>query len=140
MGDAGKRHVSSLALLEEEMTNEHLRLGELGEALAEQFLRQKGLRVIERRVRVRRGELDLVAKNGDEWIFIEVKTRSRNEMGGAIAAFSRSKESRMKRAVEDYVHVHGLYEAPIRCDVVAVDFAADGAPEITHYPGCVMWR
>lgn len=122
------------------MSRGHLELGESGEALAVEYLRSKGLHIVDQRVRFRRGELDVVARDGREWVFVEVKTRSGNRMGGATAAFTERKASRMRRAVEEYVLMHDLFREPIRCDVVAIDFSADGTPEIKHYPGCVIWK
>lgn len=122
------------------MKSRHLELGESGENLAEKYLRGKGMRIVDRRVRLRRGELDLIARDGAEWVFIEVKTRSTDRMGGATAAFTPAKASRMKRAVEEYVHRHAFLEQPICCDVVAIDFLPDGMPDIKHFPGCVIWE
>lgn len=122
------------------MNRGHLELGESGEALAAEYLRTQGLRIVDQRVRFRRGELDIVARNGREWVFVEVKTRSDDRMGGATAAFTDRKAARMRRAVEEYVLLHDLFREPIRCDVVAIDFNADGVPEIKHYPGCITWK
>ncbi len=115
--------------------SDHLRLGEAGEDLAAGFLERQGLSIVERRVRFRRGELDIVARNGREWVFVEVKTRSPGSAGTASEALTRRKSARMARAVREYVALHDLHDQPIRCDLVAVDVGPDGAPEISHYPG-----
>lgn len=117
------------------MATRHLELGEAGEELAVRFLEKLGMKILERRVRFRRGELDIVAKNGKEWVFVEVKTRSGNRMGTAAEAMTRRKSARMGRAVREYVTRHGLDDQPIRCDLVAVDFGFDDQPEIHHFPG-----
>ena len=121
------------------MTN-HLDLGLNGEALAENFLERQGLDIVERRVRYACGEIDLVAKNGDEWVFVEVKTRKSVSGGSAAEAFSPAKARRMRRAVETYVYKNNLDGEAMRCDFVAIDIAPDGTPEISHFPGEITWR
>ena len=116
----------------------HLRLGEMGEELAAGFLQKRGLSIVERRVRFRRGELDIVARNGREWVFVEIKTRSRGSAGTASEALTRRKSLRLSRAVREYVNRHGLHDQPIRCDLVAVDIGRDGVPTISHYPGGIL--
>lgn len=115
----------------------HLRVGEAGEELAARFLEGKGLRIVGRRVRCGKGELDIVAREGREWVFVEVKTRRSARMGTAAEALTPRKTARMFRAVEEYVAAHDLDEMPIRLDLIAIDYNADGVPEVTHYPGGV---
>ena len=122
------------------MRNRHLLLGEKGEDLAADFLARKGLKIVARRVRFKRGELDIVAKNGKEWVFVEVKTRSSSSMGTAAEAMTPTKLARMSRAVDEYAHLHNLGNAPMRCDLVTVDFDSDGKPEVCHYPGGIVFR
>lgn len=117
------------------MSTDHLRLGEEGEELAARFLERAGLKIVERRVRFRRGELDIVARNGKEWVFVEVKTRRTSRTGSAAEAMTARKTSRMGRAVREYLNRHDLGDPPVRCDLVAIDFSPDGVPVITHFPG-----
>ena len=122
------------------MTARHLALGEAGEELAACFLAEKGFRIVERRVRCRRGELDIVATCGGEWVFVEVKTRGSKRMGSAAEAMTARKAGRMALAVREYLWRHGLDSAPVRCDLVTVDFGADGRPDINHYPAAIPMR
>jgi TIGR00252 family protein len=117
------------------MDSRHLALGEAGEEMAARHLERLGLKIVERRVRSRRGELDIVARDGREWVFVEVKTRSGDRMGTAAEAMTRRKIGRMFRAVREYVAAHGLENEPIRLDLVAIDFNGEGVPVIAHYPG-----
>lgn len=117
----------------------HLELGENSEQLAANYLMRKGLTIVERRVRYRWGELDLVARQGEEWVFVEVKSRRDAGKGTAGEAFTSAKSRRMRRAVETYVRDHGLDNKPIRCDFIAIDFDADGVPTIQHFPGGIHW-
>jgi putative endonuclease len=118
--------------------NRHLRLGEEGEEMAAQFLRGLGLAILERRVRFVRGELDIVARDGDEWVFVEVKTRSSRSLGTAVEAMTGRKSKRLGRAIREYVNRHALHNAPMRCDLVAIDIGRDGVPAISHYPGGII--
>jgi putative endonuclease len=117
----------------------HLALGENGEILAERFLAGKGLRIVERRVRYACGEIDLVAKDGDEWVFVEVKTRKSVSSGSAAEAFTPAKTARMRRAVEMYVYDNNLSGAPMRCDFLAIDLEPGGTPVVTHFSGETPW-
>jgi putative endonuclease len=118
----------------------HLDLGVNGEVLAERFLAARGLRVIDRRVRFARGEIDLVAKEGEEWVFVEVKTRKSISSGTAAESFTPAKAARMRRAVEEYVYRNDLDGQSMRCDFVAIDIEPDGVPEISWFPGEITWR
>ena len=122
------------------MANNHTsRIGEAGEEMAAVFLRERGLRIVERRARLSRGELDIVAKNGKEWVFVEVKTRTSDVMGTATSAMTAGKSRRMGRAVADYLHKNKLDDAPVRCDLVAIDFQPDGQAKIEHFPGAITF-
>ena len=115
-----------------------LRLGEEGEEMAAAFLSERGLKIVERRVRLSRGELDIVARDGEEWVFVEVKTRSGGSRGSAVEAMGARKSARMARAVREYVSRHRLHDMPMRCDLVAIDVGADGLPDISHYPSAIL--
>lgn len=119
--------------------NRHLRLGEGGEEMAAQHLRNAGLRIVDRRVRCRHGELDIVARDGREWVFVEVKTRSQTRFGSAAESLTPTKIRRMRSAVEEYVHAHHLENEPIRCDLVAIDLVEGESASIVHYPGGIVF-
>lgn len=113
----------------------HLRLGEAGEELAAQYLRGKGLRIVQQRARIGRYEIDIVARQGREWVFVEVKTRGSERFGSASEALTERKRGRLRRAVDAYLNRYGLEREPVRCDFVAIDLDPDGVPTVTHYPG-----
>ena len=62
------------------------RLGELGERLAAEYVQKKGMRILEHNYRIRGGEIDLIAQDGREVVFIEVKTRASREFGRGVEA------------------------------------------------------
>ncbi len=121
------------------MSTHNSRIGEAGEEMAVAYLRERGLKIVDRRVLFRRGELDIVARDGDEWVFVEVKTRTSDVMGLAGEAMNTRKITRMARAVEEYLHLHGLDDAPVRCDLVTIDFLPDGGAKIEHFPGGITF-
>jgi putative endonuclease len=107
------------------------RLGAAGERLAADHLEERGYRVLERNVRRREGEVDLVAidESGPDpvLVFIEVKLRRPRATGGAIEALSRHKQRRLQSLAEVYAAEHPELPADLRIDLVAIDLTADGA-------------
>jgi putative endonuclease len=112
----------------------HLRAGRWGEERAAAFLRRQGLRIVGRRVRVgRRGELDVLAIDGETLVFVEVKTRADESFGRAAAAVDRKKRRHLGLAAVRYLQ--RLKEKPnhFRFDIVEVVGVEGGPePEITH--------
>ena len=104
--------------------------GEKGECLAVRFLRRRGYRIVERNYRCRYGEIDLVALDGDEIVFVEVKTRSSTAFGSPTEAVTYTKRRRLAQAARDYCNRRHLADPSCRCDVVAILVPAGGKPEI----------
>lgn len=113
----------------------HLQFGEMGEELAVRFLKERGLRILERRVRMGKLEIDIVARDGREWVFVEVKARGSDRFGRASEAMPGRKSMRLRKAVSLYLSRYGLEREPVRHDFVGIDFDAAGEPEITYYKG-----
>ena len=108
--------------------------GPWGEAQAERALRQKGYSILGRRVRVgRRDELDLVARDGEVLVFVEVKTRKAETFGRPGAAVNHAKRHYLSRAAVRYLkHLRHPPDA-FRFDVVEVIGTVDmPAPLIRH--------
>lgn len=101
------------------MSEARLRLGREGEEAAGRFLESLGWRILERGWRTRLGEVDLIARDGDTVVFVEVKTRSSNRFGPAESAVDRRKRGRIVRAALAWLGRSGL-DAPVRFDVVAL--------------------
>ena len=112
---------------------EHLRTGLWGEEQAERFLKKLGWRILGRRVRLGRDELDLVARAGEVLVFVEVKTRGSEEFGRPAAAVDRGKRHSLSRAAVHYLQKLRERPAFFRFDVVEVIGTAEaGAPRIRH--------
>ncbi|MGY5452088.1 YraN family protein [Agarivorans sp. MS3-6] len=96
--------------------------GQLAEQQAADYLIQQGLVLIERNFHCRRGEIDLIFKQGDTWVFVEVKYRSRQDFGGALAAVDQAKIRRILLSAQHYLHTKKLnqFDTAIRFDVIAI--------------------
>ena len=98
-------------------------LGDRGEREAARFLRRRGLRVLIRGYRTDQGEVDLIARDGDTLVFVEVKSRRQGEPAEAVTP---EKQRRLTLAALHFLRRHDLLEQPCRFDVVA-DRLARGA-------------
>jgi len=106
------------------------------EELALRFLLERGYRLVKRNFRCgRTGEIDLVMRDGEIWVFIEVKGRRTHGFGLPEDAVTPSKRRQIRRVAEGFVHINNLREYQARFDVVAVDYATGiaGEPEIRHH-------
>lgn len=101
---------------------EHLIRGERGEKLAESHLRKNGYKILTRRYRPKsgRGDIDLVAREKDVLVFVEVKTRSSEEFGRPVDAVNNEKRRHVRRAALDYLRRLGNPQLYFRFDVVEV--------------------
>lgn len=90
------------------------------ESKAAQYLRRQGLSIIERNYRSRRGEIDLIAKDGEYLVFAEVKYRRTDRKGTPEEAVDYRKQLKICRVADYYRMTHGVGEfTPVRYDVVA---------------------
>ncbi|MGP0065841.1 MAG: YraN family protein [Isosphaeraceae bacterium] len=105
-------------------------LGDRGERAAARYLRKQGMRVLLRGVRSRYGEIDLIARDGDTLVFVEVKARRQGEPAEAVTA---EKQRRISLAALRFLRGHDLLEQRCRFDVVAIVWP-DGRqePRIEH--------
>jgi putative endonuclease len=104
------------------MTDARVALGKTGEDLACAELERRGYEIIARRYRQRGGEIDIIAKDGATWVFVEVKARDSHEFGEAAEAVTPYKRRRIARLAMDYVTREHLSNCPCRFDVVAIHF------------------
>jgi len=108
------------------------RLGNRGEEAAARYLSGRGLRILERGYRARCGEIDLIAREGEELVFVEVKTRHSLRFGDPLEAVTETKRRRIIRAASLYLQSTGSWDSPCRFDLVAVRFGPGGAEEVEH--------
>ena len=110
-------------------------LGKRGENLACLELRRRGYEIFDRRYRTRIGELDVIARDGDTLVFVEVKTRATESFGSAFDAITRSKRRVIVQMAGDYLTRRRSWNGPCRFDVVAVTIPDDGRPRINIVAG-----
>lgn len=98
----------------------HLARGAQAEVLAAAFLERHGLVIVARNFRTRRGEIDIVARDGDTLVFVEVRLRARSDFGGAAASVTARKQQRIVAASLAYLaRLRG--EPVCRFDAVLLD-------------------
>jgi putative endonuclease len=101
-------------------------LGRFGEAWTVGFLQRLGYRVIERNVRFRSGELDIVAYEGGDLVFIEVKCRRSSTYGTPEESISARRYDRLATAANEYMSRHDQQGCASRLDLMALEVGADG--------------
>ena len=95
-------------------------LGKQGEALACAALRRRGYAIVAQRYRTRCGEIDVVARDGDTIVFVEVKAKGGHARGTAREAVTQRKRRQVIAMANDYLARHRVNAAAFRFDVVAV--------------------
>ena len=95
-------------------------LGKDGEEQATDYLKNKGYEIIERNYECRQGEIDIIAKDKEEYVFIEVKTRQNLHYGMPAEAVTPVKEKHIWNATKYYIYSHKLENKFIRFDVIEV--------------------
>ena len=95
-------------------------LGKDGEEQATDYLKNKGYEIIERNYECRQGEIDIIAKDKEEYVFIEVKTRQNLHYGMPAEAVTSVKEKHIWNASKYYIYSHKLENKFIRFDVIEV--------------------
>lgn len=113
------------------MTRARQELGLLGEALACQFLLKRGYEILAQRFRNRSGEIDIIAKQGTQIIFVEVKLKSGSGRGLPEEMVGERKQRQIAKAIREFV-MELTYEPDCRIDVIAIDYN-QGEPLIRHY-------
>jgi len=102
------------------MTQSRLALGRIGEDLACGELEKRGYVLLERRYRRRGGEIDIIARDGETMVFVEVKAREGKDFGDAAESVTPRKRRRMTHVALDYLARNHIKECPCRFDVVSI--------------------
>ena len=110
-------------------------VGRAAEAAAAAHLARTGFEVLERNVRLGHGEIDLVCRDGDAVVFVEVKCRRATWGDSPAAAVSWHKQRRLTRLAQHYLKWRRLEDARCRFDVVSVTLDATGHTNIAHVRG-----
>lgn len=110
-------------------------LGRRGEDLAARWVTEQGWQVLERNWRGEGGELDLVARDGDDLVVVEVKTRSGTAFGTPVEAVTPAKVIRLRRLTAGWLAEHQVRPAAVRLDVIGILWPRGGKPELVHLSG-----
>jgi putative endonuclease len=107
------------------------REGARGEEIAARFLVEQGYRIVERNFRFRRkGEIDIVARDGEDLVFCEVKMRRNDEYGLPEYAVTPAKQETIRMVAAAYLAMRGISGRPCRFDVVTIRFEGN-TPAVT---------
>lgn len=102
------------------MTEERIALGRFGEELAKKRLTELGYNILETNYRCSLGEIDLVARDGDVLVFVEIKTRKNRPLGEAKEAVHKRKQGQLSKVALAYLKYKNLWGSKARFDVVAI--------------------
>ncbi len=108
-------------------------LGRTGEDIACEHLRKKGYEIVERGFRLFRGEIDVVARDGDTLVFVEVKTRADESHGRPEESVTPGKQRQIRRIARGYLLKYSLGEVPCRFDVVAILLRGPDDCRLEHF-------
>ncbi len=106
-------------------------IGNKGEDLAVKFLKKKGYFIIERNFKTKLGEIDIIAKDKNTIVFVEVKTRTNDYFGYPFEAINEKKKNRLKNLALIFMKRYER-ELPIRFDVVSIFYMSGGNKKIQH--------
>jgi len=98
-------------------------LGKFGEKISVQYLKKKNYQVVEKNYRCRAGEIDIIAKKDNIFIFIEVKTRTSILYGEPIESINNIKADKIRKVAEYYLSTACVDEPRVRFDVISVQKA-----------------
>ncbi len=113
------------------MSKAGIGLGKRGEDIAVQYLQGKGFKILTRNYRQKSGEIDIICKDHDIYVFVEVKTRSTVAFGHPLEAITRHKQHQISVTALNYLSRHNLLDEPARFDVVGV-ICSHPDPDISH--------
>lgn len=119
----------------------HLALGRRGEELAVSYLEEHDIRVLERNYHFEKAEVDIIAYNGRQIIFAEVKTRSSTEFGEPEDAVDSEKKKSLYKVAEAWLYERKMEGAPVRFDIISVVIPPESPenPNIRHFEGA-FWQ
>lgn len=106
--------------------------GSYGEKLATEFLKELGYKIIIKNYVYRKGEIDLIAKDGELLVFIEVKYRKNLEFGRPELQITNSKQHQIKKVALGYLFENDIRDMQCRFDVIAILHLPETEPEINH--------
>lgn len=107
-------------------------LGQSGEEAALEYFRRRKYEILRRGFRFQRGEIDIIARDRETLVFIEVKTRQRWEHGRPEESVTPAKQRRIRRVAEAYLALNNLPDIPCRFDILSLYFRENEGYAIHH--------
>jgi len=104
-----------------------------GEEIAEKYLLQQGYQILEKNFHSRQGEIDIIARDKDFLVFVEVKNYSYRSYGSPVGAIRKSKKQSIIHAAQTYLYKSNIKNTYCRFDVIAIFRKYDGSRIIEHY-------
>ena len=105
--------------------------GRSGEEIASKYLERQGYKILDRNFNCNQGEIDIIAKDKNEIVFVEVKTRTNRRYGLASEAVNKIKKKHLLRAIKYYIYIKKYEKSFIRIDVIEV-YIKNGKTNINH--------
>lgn len=109
-------------------------LGNIGEEISCQYLKKIGYQIVERNFTCRQGEIDIIAKDKKEYVFMEVKTRSSLCYGRPIEAVNSYKQKHIYKSTKYYLHLNQLENRFVRFDIMEV-YLHENKYKLKHWKG-----
>lgn len=106
-------------------------LGNKGEDFAVNFLKRKGYSILARNYKTHIGEVDIIAKEGETIVFVEVKTRANDSFGYPFESVTRRKKQKMRNIALLYLKKLGD-DPPVRFDILSIMYGDNNKKEIEH--------
>ncbi len=96
-------------------------IGNIGEEAAVKALKKQGYKIIERNYRIKMGEIDIIAKDGEYTVFVEVRLRKSNDFGSPADTIDKRKQQKIIKAAQMYAVKNDIYDTPMRFDAVLIN-------------------
>lgn len=109
------------------------KIGNLGEEIACNYLVNSGMEVIERNYHYGHGEIDIICKENETIVFVEVKYRKSFKYGDPELAITRSKQRQIRKIAEAYLYEKNIFNVPCRIDVITILHESGKEPVLNHF-------
>ena len=115
------------------MGMESYQLGVQGEEVAEKYLHQQGYQIVERNFHSQQGEVDIIARDGNFLVFVEVKSYSFRSLVSPVASVRRNKRDSIIHAARSYLYRKNIHHINCRFDVISIYRRRDGSQAVELY-------
>jgi len=115
------------------MISDRRKIGNFGEQLACDFLKKKKYKIIERNFQNKFGEIDLITRDRNQLVFVEVKLKENKDFGLPEEEFTFYKKKKLKRVINSYFIEKKNKEENWRVDLIAIEFDKNTEPLIRHH-------